>query len=396
MTTEGPLPKYSRFLVVSLVAGLVVLALLIIEDQKTPFNSNDLHADALTPGVFVSTQDTNVTSMYIKMLHPQDGQIESCYEVRKTEESEGFRFCYPAVTIAGFGGCGASQVQQFLTAHPFIKQATSDEIHCPRPEGSMYEYLRAFAATSNVTSSHTSVRLHTCLWPSDMQAHLTSVLSPRTANVFVVCNQPDRTWSVYNTFCDTLWEKTCSLYTTSSMYRSPRMLHEYLQMQQARLGVKSANHPQLNVPMVPSCAALSNLYTHRMDALTESSGRRVLVLARESLRTSYPYHSSHIRKLENYINYQLGTNFTLNDALLHSKVSTPTQDAVTTAIQTASFRNISRAGSPQEVVADNSLYASSRFEPILPITVQYVMNCWQECAHISEITGYAYNCSQIN
>jgi hypothetical protein len=51
-------------------------------------------------------------------------------------------------------------------------------------------------------------------------------------------------------------------------------------------------------------------------------------------------------------------------------------------------------GSRLEVVADNALYASSRFESMLPITVQYVMDCWQECAHISEITGYPYNCSK--
>jgi hypothetical protein len=337
--------------------------------------------------LFAPVQDINNSTFYIAKLDADNQRIESCYEVRrKLGDDKGFIFCYPAVSIDGFGGCATQALQHFLAAQPFVA-ATVETNLCPNARKPIFEFFKTLAS---LNSSTTKVHLNTCLWPSTIQTHIAQILSPRTASIFVVCNQPDRAWNIYNMYCDPLFDKDCEFSTNKNMYRSPMMFDQYLRMQQAALALKSTVHPVLHVPIVPSCTAFEKMYSHHTLALARVTGHRSLVLASEALRLSSTTHSAQINKIQAYLNEILGSTWTLDVSKYPQEP--PARDV--------SQGGLAAAHSPQAPTAaslepsPDGLYEISQHRPLLPVTVQFIMSCWKECMHISQVTGYNYNCSQ--
>jgi hypothetical protein len=341
---------------------------------------------------FVPVEDINNSTFFIRKLEAKKHYIESCYEARRKLGGKGFTFCYPAVSMNGFGGCATAELQQFLSTQQFIA-TTSDTEHCPNIRKTIFDYFQSFAG---LNSSAEKVHLNMCAWPSGAQTHIAQILAPRTANIFVVCNQPDRAWNLYNMYCDPLYDKDCEFYTTSRMYRSPMMFDQYLRMQQYELAQKSATNPVLHVPLVPSCAAFEKMYSHHTLALARVMDRRSLVLAGESLRRSNTLFSAQIRKIQKYLNDALGTSWTLDESK-YPQDPAPTRSgqgdaslvppALVAAPDTDNDNDAGFALSP------DGLYEVSQFRPMLPRTVELIMGCWKECPHISHVTGYHYNCT---
>jgi hypothetical protein len=332
------------------------------------------HAGATAPtSAFVPIQDVRNATFFIGRLDIQDqDHIESCYEVRRTLDAGGFTFCYPAIVINGFGGCATSELEHFLPLQPFI--ATNGAIsECPEPTMSVYDHLERFSKISAVGGR---IHMSTCMWPSTMQIQVVQALHARSAHIYVVCNQPDRAWNLYNMFCDHMYDTDCKLHTTSAMYRSPMMFDQLLRRQQFPLAVKSAVNPQLNVQLAPSCAAFEKIYTQHTAEMASVVGHHPLILASEALDRSHPHFNAQMLRLEAYLNKVLGQKWTLDIAKFP-----------------VSSTGAAVSGSPEIQVSRTGLYEVSRYRPLLPATVQHIMDCWKECTHISQVSGYAYNCS---
>lgn len=361
-----------------MLKGSFVALLLLVCGQ----NNRSIFAAADT-STFTPVQDINNATFFLRKLDAKEQHIESCYEARRKLEGKGFTFCYPAVSIDGFGGCATNQLQEFLSTQKFVATTSATE-HCPNARKPIFEYFQSFAGRNSSTDT---VHLNMCAWPSGIQTHIAQVLAPRTANIFVVCSQPDRAWNLYNMYCDPLYDKDCELYTTSRMYRSPMMFDQYLRMQQFELGQKSAVSPVLHVPLVPSCVAFEKMYSHHTLALARVTDRRSLVLAGETLQRSNALLSAQLQKLQKYLNDKLGTAWTLDESTFPQDLSPKSSSHSTEPSPAAPHTDSGFALSP------DGLYEVSQFRPMLPATVELIMGCWKECAHISQVTGYHYNCT---
>jgi hypothetical protein len=329
-------------------------------------------ATVLPSSAFALVQDVNNTTFFIGRLETQDHEIESCYEVRQKLDVDGFTFCYPAISISGFGGCATSELEQFMSTQPFI--ATDGAVsNCLEPAMSLFEHFESFA---KLRASDGKVHVNTCLWPSNMQTRVMQVLNSHTAHVYVVCNPPNRAWNLYNMFCDRMYDTDCTLDTTLDMYRSPLMFDQLLRRQEFPLAVKSFVHPELQVPIAPSCAAFEKMYSQHTVEVARVTGRHALILASETLLRIHPLFSAQMRRLEAYLVDILGQKWTLETSKFPS-----------TATVSAA------AGNAQIQLSREGKYSVSHFRSPLPATVQLIMNCWKECHHISHVTGYAYNCS---
>jgi len=341
---------------------------------------------SITFDAFTEIVDGEKGSFYIKRLKPSTGElieewVHDCYEVRldsapRAYGKEDFKFCYPSLHIAGMGKCGTSALYDFFAHHESISQLTrQNKEYCPRDEG-LYHYFRGMAPSFDDMYRQERVVINGCISPAQL-APIHRILAPKSMYVFIVRDLPQQRWSAYNFWCDLYLDEVCNVknyWTATGMYRSPGMFDEMLRA----INYPDQHRMKQNVG-IASCTSMNTFYHQNFAILEEhlQPGQLVLIALEEM---SSPHPEPAFRRLEEGIYRWLGRKVVLERA--HLRLVNGGNDKGDKHVATGSTK-------PPE-----GLYAMSNNQPMLQSSKQLIMECWNECGRISQLTGWEYNCSQ--
>mmetsp|Transcript_25741 Transcript_25741/g.56970 ORF Transcript_25741/g.56970 Transcript_25741/m.56970 type:complete len:398 (+) Transcript_25741:165-1358(+) len=316
------------------------------------------------------------TSFYIKRLAPsKEDWVHDCYEVRldNTGSASDYKFCYPSLHIAGMAQCGTSSLFQFFAQHEPIAAHLGKE-HCPST--GLYDYFKSMAHAFEGMFAQKNVMAIGCINP-DMLMLIHRLIAPKAVYVFSIRDLPQQRWSAYNFWCDLYLDEVCNVknyWTATGMYRSPGMFDEMLRA----INYPDQHRMKQNVG-IASCTSMNTFYHQNFVVLEEhlQPGQLVLIALEEM---SSPHPEPAFRRLEEGIYRWLGRKVVLERA--HLRLVNGGNDKGDKHVATGSTK-------PPE-----GLYAMSNNQPMLQSSKQLIMECWNECGRISQLTGWEYNCSQ--
>ena len=179
---------------------------------------------------YITINDTDGSRFEIKRLFPTNGQVSSCYELKRDKRIS--QFCYPGILVAGVAKCGTSAMYSFLIKQNGLEPGNRNKEYCPR-KITFYDYFNGFAYSPN------KIGVNGCL-DTNLAIKLHQILQPTAAYIIMVRDLPERVWAVYNFWCIQTHENcgTDSTWTNLSFFRSPKHFHELL---------LSANYPRSKV-----------------------------------------------------------------------------------------------------------------------------------------------------
>lgn len=312
----------------------------------------------------------NIDLTIIKL--PKDGP-ESCYEMRKI----GFntrRFCYPVINIIGIPKCGTSSIYRYLASNYFQPANEDNKEYCPNLKSTYYDYLEKFGYSYENRGYHINgcIKIKTEVMMHDL-------LYPNSIYIIMIRDLSSYLWADYNFWCYPEIDLNCKhgQWTRDGMYRDPIMFDQYLRS----IEYSDKSKPMVNV-LLP-CEKYNDFYFnfYGLDwILNRKDYMPLLVFPMYGLNDI-----SHIKRIELFINERLSTNFTLD--IGNMKVINYNKNGINN--ETVQKENINNNYDKER------LYAISNFKPMLNSTREYLNKCWKECANISVLANYNFDCLDI-
>lgn len=311
--------------------------------------------------------DTDQSIFQLNLLQNNNtDQIESCYEMIRNAES--FQFCYPAINIAGIAKCGTSAVYDFLTRQQNIFPVHKRKEYC-LSDRNHFEYFQEISIKSQTETSNGTVHVNGCI-NAFQEARMFNLLHPNAVYIIMVRDLASRLWASYNFWCYPELDLDCTTpgyWSKPGMHRSPEHFHSVLQ---------SAEAPLSTLSHVWQHGVWGDAYRRSIQALHTATGRLPFVLAAEALEG--PDRAQHIQRLQNHLNAQLGSKFTLDPSHLH-------------IVNTGDNKGTGNVSSS----TTGGMYAISGHQPMLQETADYIHSRWEDCEYVSSLANYPYKCRTV-